>query len=251
MNKHLIIYRLAITVIFVYIFIQFLTMKRSNFVYKFYSDYIMNKFCIILYILLILIIMRYDSYTAILLFILIIIPFKFVYKEYFKSFEYFADLQTINTTIPNTSTIDTSTTDTSTIPTFTQYNIQLGTDDLTQANLIQLEYLNKDDRFKIDDVSKDDILIQIRKQIENDPYKTNLSKNVINEIYAKYFNNDIFKKLIESNDDSEQYIASGNFPYLPKDNKADYDLTKYQNLSNNFQLGINPIVDGIKTINRS
>ena len=73
----------------------------------------------------------------------------------------------------------------------------------------------------------------------------------LNEIYAKYFNNDIFKKLIESNDDSKQYIASGNFPYLPKDNKADYDLTTYQNLSNNFQIGINPIVDGIKTINRS
>ena len=258
MNKHLIIYRLAITVIFVYIFIQFLTMKRSNFVYKFYSDYIMHKFCILLYVFLILIIMKYDSYTAILLFILIIIPFKFVYKEYFKNFEYFADLQTINTTIPtistipNTSTIpNRSTIPNITFPKFTQYNIQLGTDELTQANLIQSEYLNKDDRFKINDVAKDDILKQIRKQIENDPYKTNLSKNVINEIYAKYFNNDIFKKLIESNDDSKQYIASGNFPYLPKDNKADYDLTKYQNLSNNFQLGINPIVDGIKTINRS
>ena len=229
MNKQLLIYRFIITIIFIYIFIQFLTMKRTNFVYKFYSDYIMNKYCIILYIFLILLIMRYDSYTAVILFILVMVPFKFVYKEYFKSFEYFIESQT-------------------TIPQTTQYIMQLGTDDQTRANLLALQNLGDDDRFKMDDVATNEILKQIKAQIDNDPYKTNLSKDVINEIYGKYFDNDIFKKLKQVDDDSKQYIASGNFTYLPKDNKVDYDLVTYQNLSNNTQIGINPILDGIKTL---
>ena len=226
MNKYVVMYRFTITFIFIYIFIQFLTMKRTNFVYKFYSDYIMNKYCIILYILMILLVMRFDSYTAILLFILVIMPFKFVYKEYFKSFESFANLQTTpQTTTPQTTSPQ------STLPL-----------------LIQSEYLNIDDRFKMDEIAKDEILKQIAAQIKFDPYKTNLGKDVIKEIYSKYFDNDIFKKLTKSVDDSQQYIASGNFTYLPKDNKVDYDLITYQNLSTNTQLGINPITDGIKNL---
>ena len=217
-------------------------MKRTNFIYKFYNDYIMNKYCIILYIFLILLVMRYDSYTSVLLFILIIVPFKFVYKEYFKNFEYFQT--TISqTTIPKTNILYSNT-----IPQTTQqYIMQLGTDKVTQSILIDSEYLDIDDRFKIDKIKKNEILKQIKAQIDNDPYKTNLSKDVINEIYGKYFDNDIFIKLKKVNDDSQKYIASGNFPYLPKDNKVDYDLVTYQNLSNNTQLGINPISDGIKT----
>ena len=251
MNKYVVMYRFTITFIFIYIFIQFLTMKRTNFVYKFYSDYIMNKYCIILYILIILLVMRYDSYTAILLFILVIIPFKFVYKEYFKSLESFADLQTTKpNTIPNITrlqaTIPQSTTPKPTTP---KPTIPKNT---TPQNLlsvlIQSEYLNIDDRFKMDEIAKDEILKQIAAQIKFDPYKTNLGKDVIKEIYSKYFDNDIFKKLTKVNDDSKQYIASGNFNYLPKDNKVDYDLVTYQHLSNNTQIGINPITDGIKNI---
>jgi hypothetical protein len=195
--------------------------------------------------------MRYDSYTAVILFILIMVPFKFVYKEYFKSYENFYDLSN-TTTIPYT-TIPYTTIPYNTIPytTTPQYTMQLGTDAQTQANLIQLENLGIDDRFKMDDIKKDEILKQIKAQIDNDPYKTNLSKNVINEIYGKYFDNDIFKKLKQVNDDSKQYIASGNFKYLPQGNKVDYDLVTYQNLSTNTQIGINPISDGIKTVSRS
>jgi len=246
MNKYIVMYRFILTFIFIYIFIQFLTMKRTNFVYKFYSDYIMNKYCIILYILMILLVMRYDSYTAILLFILVVIPFKFVYKEYFKSLESFADLQTTKpNTIPNITrlqaTIPQSTTPKPTIPKNTTPQNLLSV-------LIQSEYLNIDDRFKMDEIAKDEILKQIAAQIKFDPYKTNLGKDVIKEIYSKYFDNDIFKKLTKSVDDSQQYIASGNFTYLPKSDKADYDLITYQNLSTNTQLGINPITDGIKNL---
>ena len=90
MNNKLYYYQLIITIIFVYIFIQFLTLKRNNIVYKIYADYILNKYCLILYIIMSILIMKYDTYTGILLLILIISPFKIAIKEYFEYFEYFA-----------------------------------------------------------------------------------------------------------------------------------------------------------------
>ena len=93
--------------------------------------------------------------------------------------------------------------------------------------------LNIDDnRFKMDDVKKDEILRQIKAQINFDPYKTNLSKDVIYEIYNKYFDNNIFNKLNAIDNDSKEYIASGNFNYIPNQDKVDYDITTYNNLSN-------------------
>ena len=80
----IIIYHSIITIIFVYIFVQFLTMKSNNAVYRFYSQYIMNRYCIILYILLILIIMKYDKFTSILLLIMIVSPFKCAIKEFYQ-----------------------------------------------------------------------------------------------------------------------------------------------------------------------
>jgi len=199
-------YHIILTFIFVYIFSQFLNMKKTNNVYKFYNDYIMNKYCIFLYILFVFGIMYYDNYTAILLFILIILPFKCSFKEFFST-------STIPNTIPNS-------------------------------------YIS-DDRFKMDEIAKDNIIRQIKSQIEFDPYKTNLSKNVIGDIYSKYFDNDIFKKLKNIDEDSKKYIASGNFDYVPVSSKADYDIITYQKLSTNTNIGINPIVDGINGITRS
>ena len=225
-------YHLIITIMFVYIFIQFLTLKQTNYIYKFYTDYIMNKYCIIIYISLLFCIMKYDTYTAIILFILIIGPFKCSTKEFFET-----------TTLSNTKLSNT------TIPNTTISNIDIEQKDISK--IVKDNLLGIDDRFKMDDIKKDEILKQIKAQIDNDPYKTNLSKDIINEIYGKYFDNDIFKKLKQVNDDSKQYIASGNFKYIPQDNKVDYDLVTYQNLSTNTQLGINPISDGIKTVARS
>ena len=192
-------YHCIIIIIFVYIFSQFLTMKRSNSIYKFYTDYIMNKYCIILYLFFVILLTKYDKFTAILLIILIIPPFKCAIKEFF---------------------VD----EKSSIPTYAY---------------------GSDERFKMDDVAKNTILKQIKSQVDFDPYKTPLDKSVIYEIYNKYFDNDIFTKLKNINDDSKQYIAEGNFKYVPSNDKVDYDLVSYQNLSNNSQIGINPISDGI------
>jgi hypothetical protein len=207
-------YKLIISLIFVYIFVQFLTMKRSNGIFSFYNDYIMNKYCLIFYILVIFIIAHIDSYTAILLFILIIIPFRFAFKEYFEN--------------SNTTT----------------GNIVSKTDDLIGPELAQ-QVLGIDNRFKVDEVKNKEILRQIKAQVDFDPYKTNLAKDVIYEIYNKYFDNDIFVKLKTVDDDSAQYVASGNFRYLPEPDKVDFDQITYQNLSYNTAFGVNPLTDGI------
>jgi hypothetical protein len=199
-------------------------MKRSNKIYKFYTEYIMNKYCIILYILFTLLILKYDNYTGVLLFILIISPFKCSIKELFAS-----------NTMPNLIPIKIP----APIPTFKPMSLPKNTS--PNSN----DLLGYDTRFKVDDVVNDTILRQIKSQIEFDPYKTNLAKGVINEIYSKYFNNDVFVKLMNTNDDSKQYIAAGNFKYLPEINKVDYDIVTYQNLSNNTQIGYNPLSDGI------
>ena len=202
-----------ITILFVYIFIQFLTLKTSNNVYKFYNDYIMNRYCLILYICLLLLVMNYDKYTGILLFILIIGPIKCSYKEYFEDEEQEQEKEQndINTVVEN--------------------------------NL-----LGVDDRFKMDDVKKDELLRQIKAQINFDPYKTNLSKEVISELYNKYFDNDVFIKLKEIDNKSKDYIASGKFNYIPKEDKVDYDIKTYENLLKNTSIGVNQLNDSKKSL---
>ena len=199
-------YHLIITLLFIYIFIQFLTLRQSNSIYKFYIDYVMNKYCLILYISLLFLIMKYDIYTTILLFILIIGPLKCSSKEYFET-----EQNQINEVVTN--------------------------------NLLGI-----DDRFKMDDVKKNEILREIKAQINFDPYKTELSKEVIYEIYNKYFDNDIFVKLKSIDNDSKEYIASGNFNYIPTENKVDYDITTYENLIKNPSFGINENMDINKSL---
>ena len=223
----IIIYHSIIIIIFVYIFVQFLTMKSNNAVYRFYSNYIMNRYCIILYILLVLLIMKYDKFTSILLLIMIISPFKCAIKEFYQD---------------NSNSSSSSNYDKNNIIMSTIYR---PTEPVIVNPTLPSVVNDSDDRFKMDDIAKDKILKQIKSQIDFDPYKTDLAKEVIYEIYNKYFDNDIFVKLKKVNDDSKQYIAEGNFNYVPKNNKIDYDIVTYQNLSQNTQIGINPISDGI------
>jgi len=219
----IIIYHSIITIIFVYVFVQFLTMKSNNAVYRFYSNYIMNRYCVVLYILFVLLIMKYDKFTSVLLLIMIISPFKCAIKEFYQ------DNSNYNSSY-----------DQNIMPT-----IYRPTEPVIVNPTLPSVVNDSDDRFKIDDIAKDKILKQIKSQIDFDPYKTDLAKEVIYEIYNKYFDNDIFVKLKKVNDDSKQYIAEGNFTYVPENNQVDYDLVTYQNLSQNTQIGISPISDGI------
>jgi hypothetical protein len=195
----------------------------------------MNKYCLILYIFLLFIVLKYDTYTTVLLFILIIGPFKCSTKEYFYDND------------------NTQSTTTSTTLSTTQSNIMSSTNKLEEEksinNVVKNNLLGVDDRFKMDDIKKDEIIRQIKAQINFDPYKTNLSKDVIYEIYNKYFDNDIFVKLNAIDDDSKAYIASGNFNYVPKQDKVDYDLTTYNNLLKNTSFGVNSQLDTGKGLN--
>jgi len=198
----------------------------------------MNKYCIIIYISLLFVIAKYDTYTAILLFILIIGPFKCSTKEFFENNTTLPNTTLPNTTLPNTTLPNT------TIPYITLPNIeQISINKIVKDNLLGI-----DDRFKMDDIKKDEILRQIKAQIQFDPYKTNLSKDVIYEIYNKYFDNDIFVKLKSIDNDSKEYIASGNFNYVPKQNKVNYDITTYENLNKNSLFGINANIDTNKSL---
>jgi len=230
-------YYFIITIVFVYVFVQFLSLKHTNKIYKFYTDYIMNKYCLIIYISLLFIILKYDTYTTVLLFILIIGPFRCSTKEYFN------DSETPTTTRPLQTVITSPSVDTTLSSTNTNLEEQ-EIDTIVNNNLIDV-----DDRFKMDDNKKDVILKQIKAQINFDPYKTNLSKDVIYEIYNKYFNNDVFVKLNAIDDDSKAYIASSNFNYVPKQDKVDYDLTTYSNLLKNTSFGINSQLDTGKGLN--
>jgi len=175
--------------------------------------------------------MKYDTYTGVLLLLLIIGPFKISIKELF----YIDETATIPTIIKDGVII-------ANLPVPTITSLQ---DSVNANKLVNAQFLGIDDRFKVDDVVVKDILRQIKSQVDFDPYKTNLSKEVIYEIYNKYFDNDVFVKLKNNNDDSKTYLAAGNFNYIPKVAKVDYDLVTYQNLNNNLQLGINPLTDGI------
>ena len=285
-------YHTLITVVFVYIFYNLLTMKKTNFVYKFWNEYIMNKYCFILYIILSLFILLRDSYTGALLLVLAVATFKTAIRELFTgdagdiidprynpsptavldeppingdsvSSTSITSKPTIpNTTMPNT-TMATRLLAGEPIPTkimdgWIVADIPKPTDkplqDTVSVENIQAQALGEDERFKVDEVAVREILRQIKSQVDFDPYKTELDKEVIYEIYNKYFDNDIFKKLQNNNTDSASYIAAGNFNYVPTVAKVDYDLVSYQNLSNNISFGINPLTDGIanKTkINRS
>ena len=227
-------YYFIITLLFVYIFVQFLSLKNTNTIYKFYTDYIMNKYCLILYIFLLFIVLKYDTYTTVLLFILIIGPFKCSTKEYFYD---------------NNQSTTASTTFSTIQPNLMSSTNKLEEEEKSINNIVKNNLLGVDDRFKMDDNKKDEIIRQIKAQINFDPYKTNLSKDVIYEIYNKYFDNDIFVKLNAIDDDSKEYIASGNFNYVPKQDKVDYDLTTYNNLLKNTSFGVNSQLDTGKGLN--
>ena len=138
-------YHLLITLVFIYIFIQFLTLKQSNSIYKFYVDYVMNKYCLILYISLLFLIMKYDIYTTILLFILIIGPLRCSSKEYFEEQKDTKEKNEITK----------------------EEKEQKEINKVVKDNLLGI-----DNRFKMDDVKKNELLKQIKAQINFDPYKT-------------------------------------------------------------------------------
>uniref|UniRef100_A0A6C0HKQ1 Uncharacterized protein n=1 Tax=viral metagenome TaxID=1070528 RepID=A0A6C0HKQ1_9ZZZZ len=223
----ILVYRIIAGILFIYIYTHLMALSNTDWICNIFRKLVIANSCtIILYLLVNLLIFCYlDRYIGVLLFIIIITQYRTALKEFFDDGATDITVKTGNDRNP--------------------YDIPQNTASLMKAQL------GVDDRFKIDDVVQDQILKQIQAQIQFDPYKSNLAKNVINEIYSKYYNNSIFTKLKGIVDDSQSYIAAGNFKYLPEVNQIDYDVITCQNLNNNVQLGINPIIDGIGNTTRT
>lgn len=214
--QHHIIKIIITSIIFIWILLHLI--EQKNIIYKWFLQYIMNQYCFLLYLIISFLCYIYiDKYVGTLMLIIAFVFYNISKKENYE-------------TIPQTTL---------------SFNV-----DNTINNLLDTQ-LGLDERFKSDDVIKKEILRQIKAQIEFDPYKSPLAKDVIYELYNKYYDNDIFVKLKNINDDSQKYIAAGNFNYLPKNDKVDYDLITYQNLNDNIQFGVNPIIDGLANKTRN
>ena len=104
-----------------------------------------------------------------------------------------------------------------------------------------------DDRFKVDDIKIKEILRKIQAELEFDSTKTELAKNVIIDIYKRYYDNDILHKLNVINDDSKAYIAqyellyksptNSSDPSNPSNTKIDYDIKMKQILDSSTKFG--------------
>lgn len=89
----------------------------------------------------------------------------------------------------------------------------------------------EDKRFKRDNVKIKEILRQIQAEINFDPYKTPLARKIIIDIYEKYFNNDMFIKLQEINDNSKQYQKEYKLLYMTQPTSLDYSISMADILS--------------------
>ena len=140
--------------VFIIVFIG-LTGEISNTTKSYMNKYIYQ----ILFLILVYLICLSNKYLGFLGFLLFIIQFRNSCNEYFISYN-------SNSSITNKF--------------------------LNKSNLPAEEtnILNEDDIFKLDPVMKQQIFKIIRDQIAYDPYKTDLSRKTILDIYRKYFGED-------------------------------------------------------------
>ena len=108
-----------------------------------------------------------------------------------------------------------------------------------EPNLVDPE----DDRFKTDDVKIKEILRQIQAELEFDPYKTPLAREVIMDVYQRYFNNDMFVKLQEITANSKQYQKQYKLLYMPQPTELNYSVDVANLLAKSRGFGVNPQID--------
>ena len=118
-----------------------------------------------------------------------------------------------------------------TIPTTTSF--------FAEPNLMDPE----DDRFKTDDVKLKEIIRQIQSELEFDPYKTPLAREVIIDVYKRYFNNDMFVKLQEITENSKKYQKQYKLLYVPQPTELNYSVDVAKLLEESKGFGVNPQID--------
>jgi len=100
-----------------------------------------------------------------------------------------------------------------------------------------------DDRFKTDDVKIREIIRQIQAELDFDPYKTPLARQVIIDVYKRYFNNDMFVKLNEITENSKKYQKEYRLLYMPQPTELNYSVDVADLLSKSSGFGVNPQID--------
>mgnify|MGYP003347379110 CR=1 FL=1 len=100
-----------------------------------------------------------------------------------------------------------------------------------------------DDRFKTDDVKIREIIRQIQAELDFDPYKTPLARQVIIDVYKRYFNNDMFVKLNEITENSKKYQKEYRLLYMPQPTELNYSIDVADLLSKSSGFGVNPQID--------
>jgi hypothetical protein len=108
-----------------------------------------------------------------------------------------------------------------------------------EPNLLDPE----DDRFKTDELKIKEILRQIQSELEFDPNKTPLAREVIMDIYQRYFNNDMFVKLQEITANSKQYQKEYKLLYMPQPTELNYSVDVADLLVKSRGFGVNPQID--------
>ena len=128
---------LVISIVFIYIYLKLI--EQNNTIYKYFEYYIMNQYCFTLFIIISFLCYIYlDKYLGTLLLIIAFVFYNISKKENYDTMP----TQTYSFTIDNTA-----------------------------QNLLDTQ-LGLDERFKMDSVIKNEILRQIKSQIDFDPYKT-------------------------------------------------------------------------------
>ena len=79
--------------------------------------------------------------------------------------------------------------------------------------------------------------------MEFDPYKTPLAREVIIDIYKRYFNNDMFVKLQEITENSKKYQKQYKLLYVPQPTELNYSVDVAKLLAESSGFGVNPQID--------
>lgn len=132
----------------------FLCLTRSDLMG---NGYMGNFWYQVIFLILIILVLQSDTYIALLLFLLYIIQFVVVCRH----------LEPFQVT--------------------TEPPAIFGVLDKTPPDIFKSDVLAEDDIFKMDPVKKTEILRAVRAQLDFDPFKSDLTRQTILDIYRKYF----------------------------------------------------------------
>ena len=215
-----------ITILLVVLFVVLYiigTYSRFNYLDFIYKGHPVPVWCVICLLVLFALLWKYNRKIGILYGILILFQLKRIIINTFVG-------EDTSTTTPNTLVLP---------PLLDPDDDRIGAAD---RHLRESEALAAD-RFKTDDVKIKEILRQIQSELDFDPYKTPLAREIIMDVYQRYFNNDMFVKLQEITENSKQYQKQYKLLYMPQPTELKYSVDVANLLAKSRGFGVNPQID--------